>query len=226
MKKVIEFLTELRDNNNREWFEANKNVYKAAQAEFNDFVERLIGGIASFDDSVSGRAVKDCVYRIYRDVRFSKDKSPYKTHMGAFIAPGGRNSGNAGYYFHVEPTRDGMIGGNILSAGIYMPDPKVLKSIREDILYNSDAFLAAVNKADGFGFDTRGSLKRVPLGYPADSPMAEYLKMKDDMSLYRYVDNDFFLASGLLERIVAEYAKTADFVGWLNRAAAYAREEM
>jgi len=226
MEKVIEFLTKLRDNNDREWFEANKKEFKAAQAEFNAFVERLIEGIASFDGSVRGLSVKDCVYRIYRDVRFSKDKSPYKTHMGAFICPGGRNSGKAGYYFHVEPTRDGMIGSNILSGGIYMPDPKVLKSIREDILYNSDTFLAAVAKAEGFGFDTRNSLKRVPLGFPADSPMAEYLKMKEDMSLYRHVDNEFLLAPGLLERTVAEYEKTAGFVGWLNRAVDYAREEM
>lgn len=226
MEKVIGFLTELRENNDREWFEANKKEFKEAQAEFNAFVEQLIEGIASFDSSVRGLAVKDCVYRIYRDVRFSKDKSPYKTHMGAFICPGGRNSGNAGYYFHIEPTHDGMIGANILSGGIYMPSPAAIKSIREDILYNGDQFLEAVKKAQGFVLECRGALKRVPVGFPADHPMSEYLKMKEDMSLYKYVDNDFLLAPRLLERIVAEYEKTAAFVGWLNRAVDYARGEM
>lgn len=226
MQKVIGFLTGLRTNNNREWFAANKKEYQAAQEEFNAFVAQLIDGISAFDDSVRGLAAKDCVFRIYRDVRFSKNKEPYKTHMGAFISPGGRNAGNAGYYFHVEPTSDGMIGSSILSAGIYMPAPAAVKSIREDIMYNGDEFLAAAAKADDFVFDMRSALKRVPAGYPADSPMAEYLKMKDDMSLYRYVDNKFLTSPKLLERVVAEYEKTADFVRWLNRAVNFAREEM
>ena len=225
MKKTMDFLAALRVNNNREWFETNKVEYKAALEEFNSFVDELIGGISSFDGSVAGLTARDCTYRIYRDVRFSKNKEPYKTHMGAFVCPGGKNSGNAGYYFHAEPSGDGMIGGNILSAGIYMPDPATLKSIREDIMYNSDEFLAALGKAEGFGLEEQGRLKRVPLGYPADHPMAEYLKMKNDMSLYRFVGNDFMLAPGLLERTVAEFEKTFDFVRWLNRAVDYAKEE-
>lgn len=225
MKDVIDFLVKLGGNNNREWFEANKKEYKAAKAGFEDFVEQLIGGISSFDDSVRGLAAKDCVYRIYRDVRFSRNKDPYKTHMGAFVSPGGRNGGNAGYYFHVEPAAGGMIGGSILSAGIYMPDAAALKSIREDLLYNGQEFLAAVAKADGFGLEMRGSLKRVPAGFPAESPMAEYLKMKEDVSVYRHVGEGFLLAPGLLERTVAEFEKTYGLVNWLNRAVRYAREE-
>ena len=134
MKSVIDFLVGLRSDNSKEWFDAHKAEYKAAKAEFEDFTAQLIDGIAGFDPSVRGLAVKDCTYRIYRDIRFSNDKTPYKTHMGAYICRGGKKSGNAGYYFHVEPAGDGgMIGGHLLTAGLYMPEPEVLRSVREDI---------------------------------------------------------------------------------------------
>lgn len=224
MKNVIKFLSELQRNNNREWFEAHKAEYKAVQSAFESFAAGLIDGIASFDDSVMGLTVKDCTYRIYRDVRFSKDKSPYKTHMGVYVCPGGKKSGNAGYYFHVEPKGDGLLGGHLMSAGLYMPDPAALKSVREDMLYNSDEFLSALSRADGFSIEG-DSLKRVPLGYPADSPMAKYLMLKD-VSLYRSLDDAFLLAPDLTGRLVAKFEKTFDLVRWLNRAVQFAREEM
>ncbi len=90
MKAIVTFLRELQANNNREWFLANKERYAALQAHFNHFVDDLIHEISRFDSSVTGLTAKDCTYRIYRDVRFSADKSPYKTHMGAFICPGGK----------------------------------------------------------------------------------------------------------------------------------------
>ncbi len=93
MKEIITFLQELQQNNNREWFIANKTRYTTLQARFNAFVNELIGEISQFDDSITGLTAKDCTYRIYRDVRFSADKSPYKIHMGAFICPGGKKSG-------------------------------------------------------------------------------------------------------------------------------------
>lgn len=101
MQAIIDFLRQLSQNNNREWFMAHKSEYQQAQARFNELTEQLILGISQFDSSVSGLTAKDCIYRIYRDVRFSKDKSPYKTHMGAYVCPGGKKSGYAGYYFHV-----------------------------------------------------------------------------------------------------------------------------
>ena len=100
MKDMIEFLRELKMNNNREWFCKNKHRYQEVQGRFNEFTERLIHGIASFDPTIANLGVKDCTYRIYRDVRFSEDKSPYKTHLGAVICRGGKKSGFAGYYFH------------------------------------------------------------------------------------------------------------------------------
>lgn len=99
MKDIITFLRELQQNNNREWFMANKPRYTALQIQFNNFVDELIGEISRFDDTVTGLTAKDCTYRIYRDVRFSADKSPYKTHMGAFICPGGKNRVTRGTTF-------------------------------------------------------------------------------------------------------------------------------
>lgn len=106
MKEVIEFFRELHDHNTREWFDANRARWKRVQTQFHAFAEGLIDGIASFDPSVQGLRAKDCTYRIARDTRFSPDKSPYKTYIGAYVAPHGKKSGYAGYYFHIEPCAD------------------------------------------------------------------------------------------------------------------------
>ena len=131
MKEVIAFLEALETNNNREWFNSHKDDYVAVQSRFNSFVERLIPAIAAFDDTVEGLSAKDCTYRIYRDTRFSSDKSPYKLHIGAFICPGGKKSGFAGYYFQVGPHDDGYTAGNMLAAGHYCLDAEALKVLRE-----------------------------------------------------------------------------------------------
>ena len=134
MKRVIAFLRELKQNNNREWFNEHKDNYRHAQGIFNEFVGQLINRMAAEDESIRGLDVKDCTYRIYRDVRFSKDKSPYKTHMGAYICPGGKKSGFSGYYFHLGVGGQGYPDGHMLAVGDYCCEPNVLKIIREDIL--------------------------------------------------------------------------------------------
>ena len=101
MKRVLEYLRNLAANNNKVWFDAHKDEYLLAKKVFEDFTEQLIAKVEAFDPTVKGLTVKDCTYRIYRDVRFSKDKSPYKTHMGCYICRGGKKSGYSGYYFHV-----------------------------------------------------------------------------------------------------------------------------
>lgn len=224
MNHVIEFLRQLRMNNNREWFEANKLWYKEVQTEFNGFVERLIAGIARFDSSIQGLTVKDCTYRIYRDTRFSPNKDPYKTHIGAYICRGGKKSGYAGYYFHIEPQGEGgLLGGNLMSAGLYMPEPDVLKSIRDEIFDNGAQVEAAVKQARGFRIAENNKLKRVPKGFPPDSPYAEYLKLKD-VYLEKFIDDDYLLQPSLAEKAAAEFKKTARFVELMNRAADFAYE--
>lgn len=225
MKKVIEFLSELRLNNNRDWFEVNKPRYREANETVIGFAENLIEAIGGFDPSVRGLTARDCTYRIYRDTRFSKDKTPYKTHMGVYICPGGKKSGNAGYYFHIEPQGDGLLGHHLLSSGIYMPEPKVLKSVRDEIFDNGDEVEKSIKKAKGFRLDKSNSLKRTPAGYPAESKYDEYLKLKD-FYLEKPVDDDYITADGLVERAAGDFRLTYDFITLMNRAAQFAHEEM
>lgn len=226
MKNIIDFLSELRVNNNREWFEANKKRYKEALGEFNAFAEQLIDGIGEFDPSVRGLALKDCTYRIYRDVRFSKDKSPYKTHMGVYVCPKGKKSGRAGYYFHIEPKGDGSsAGGGLMSSGVYMPEPIVLRSVRDEILDNGGELLAAVAKAKEFRLDETNKLRRTPTGYPAGSEFDEYLKLKD-FYVFREFDEKYLLAPDLVKRAVAAFKTTYPLSSILNRAVEFAYEEM
>lgn len=225
MEQVIEFLRELRMNNDRDWFEANKPRYREVQEYINGLAEKLIDGIASFDASVRGLGVKDVTYRIYRDTRFSNDKTPYKTHIGIYVCPGGKKSGNAGYYFHIEPTGDGSTGGHFIVSGLHMPEPAILKSVREEIADNGAEFLAAIGKAKGFRLNQESKLKRIPQGYQSGHEMEEYLKLKD-ICLEKFVDDDYLLDPGLVGNVVADYKSTYALSALLNRCAEYARENM
>ena len=224
MKKTIEFLSELRLNNNREWFEAHKGEYKEALAEFNAFAEQMIVAMPSIDPDLAGLTLRDCTYRIYRDTRFSHDKSPYKTHMGVYFCRGGKKSGYAGYYFHVEPAGGDFLGNSLLGIGLYCPEPAVLRSMRDEIMDNGANIDDAV-KRTGFLPDTQNKLMRVPKGYPADSPWAEYLKMKD-FSFYSPVDESWLLAPGLVDRAVEMFRPTVEINKIVNRAVQFAHEEM
>ena len=129
MKEILVFLNELAAHNDREWFNAHKAEYQSAAARFSDFSAGLIEGIRAFDDTIGPLTPKDCTYRIYRDIRFSKDKSPYKTHMGVYINRGGKKSGYSGYYFHVGARSV----GNMVAVGDICCPPEVLRILREDI---------------------------------------------------------------------------------------------
>ncbi len=224
MKEVLEFLSELQLNNHRPWFEAHKADYRAAEARFNAFVEQLIPGIAAFDPSVAGVTLKDCTYRIYRDTRFSPDKTPYKTHMGAYVCPGGKKSGYAGYYFHVEPRGEGLLGGSLLAAGLYMPEPRIVKHVRDDIFDNGDAFAKAMSEAKGFVFDRSRDLKKAPREFPADHPHADYLRMRE-YSLMEPVDEKTLLRTDLLGWCLNEFKKAMPINRVLNRSVKFAYEE-
>jgi len=222
MRKVLDFLDNLQNNNDRLWFEAHKKEYLEAKSVFNSFAEKLIAGISEFDPLIRNLTVNDCTYRIYRDIRFSKDKSPYKTHMGVFIAPNGKNGGYSGYYFHIEAKNANYIGSHILSAGIYCPDPKVVKSIREEIMLNGRKFNQAIEAAgDRFVLDSSNKLKKIPQGFPPDSEYAEFFKYKDYF-LSQDVDDAFILSEDLLDNTLREFRKTLPFNNLLNKAAGYA----
>lgn len=223
MKKTMEFLGGLRQNNNREWFEAHRERYTEALAEFNDFAERLIEAVSGIDPSVTGLTLRDCTYRIYRDTRFSADKTPYKTHMGVYICPHGKKSGYAGYYFHLEPASEGFAGNSLLATGLYRPMPDVLKSVRDEIFDNGKQVADAVRHAEGFALDRQSALQRPPKGYPADHPYMDLLKLRE-FSLVRPIDESFILAPDLPVRVAEAFRPTVKLNAILNRAVAFALE--
>lgn len=223
MKEVIAFLSQLQQNNNREWFNEHKNEFLQVQARFNDFMEKLIKGIAGFDENISGLTVKDCTYRIYRDTRFSSDKTPYKCHMGAFINPGGKKSGYAGYYFQVGATDEGFPNGNMLASGDYCFEPAVMKILREDICNGEGDFDRIVKQAKPFQIDSSEMLKRNPSGFPADAPYPEYLRLKTFCLTYQ-PGRSFMYSDHLLEELIELFRPTQPFLEYINRAIAFTRE--
>ncbi len=226
MKAIIHFLRQLQCNNNREWFNAHKEEFLKHQARFHELVDEVIKEITVFDADVAGLTAKDCTYRIYRDVRFSSDKSPYKCHFGAFIAKGGKKAGNAGYYFHISTG-----GGeeypycHMLAAGDYCYKPEVMKILREDIVNGEGDFDAVVKQADAsFTLDNDGALKRNPKGFPADAPYSEYIRLKY-FCLTAIPDDEFWEGEDLAKRIASKFATTKPFLDYINRAIAFEREE-
>lgn len=214
LKEILAFLRELRDNNNREWFNANKSRYQRLKKGFDEFTGVLIDKVALFDPEIKGLEVKDCVYRIYRDVRFSPDKSPYKIHFASFIAArGGRNSIRGGYYIHLQPD------GCFLSGGIYCPEPAVLKRLRQDVFDNLDEFKGILNdkdfKKDFSGLDATNSLKRVPAPFPSDFPDGDLLKHKDYTVVSPKPDS-YFESGDVLNKVMKVFEKLYPFNRFLN----------
>lgn len=226
MERILNFLTKLKENNNREWFEANRKEYLDVKKIFENFVVQLIEGISQFDKTIHNITVKDCTYRIYRDLRFSKDKTPYKTHLGAFVCPFGKKSGYSGYYFHIEPNTQSsfLSGGHQLITGSYRPTPKLLQSIREEIWTNGEQFVKNIKKAEGFKLIKEDALKKAPRGFPSDYKYIEYIKLKD-YCLAKTVDDKFILNKNLIENTIKEFRKTYDFNYMLNQAIEFALEE-
>lgn len=214
VKDILAFLRELRDNNNREWFTENKARYQELKVGFEELVDELIGRIAVWDEEVKNLTAKDCVYRIYRDVRFSPDKSPYKTHFGAYICGfRGRNSERCGYYFHLEPD------GCILGGGCYCPAPPLLKRLRRDIYDNIEEFTGIIRdpefKAEFPEIDQDEKLKKVPAPFPADFAEADLLKYKHYDILTRRPDA-WFESGDMLEKVEVIFKKMVPYNRFFN----------
>lgn len=207
------FLLELRKNNNREWFNSHKDLYLAAKGEFDAFAVRLIQGIYAFDSSVGMQELKTCTYRIYKDMRFSRDGEPYKTWFGAFVCPGGKKSGKPGYYFHIEPEEESdYLGGNMLAVGHYMMLPEQLRKTREGILSEGAAFDATVRAAETHGFSLgEPDLKRVPAGYPSDSPYSKYLLYKRFCLSKMFPASELENTDKLLPRVLDDFKCCKEF---------------
>jgi uncharacterized protein (TIGR02453 family) len=215
MKNVIPFLKDLAENNNREWFAANKKRYETAKEEVEQLVSEIITQVGKWDAGVAGLEAKDCMFRIHRDVRFGKDKSPYKTSMGALIGKDGRKSKSAIHYLHIEP------GKSFVAGGSYMPEPDKLKAVRQEIDYGfkefqeiitDDAFVACFGQLED---EWKG--KMVPKGYAADNPAIEYLKYKSHVVSKYFTDKEV-TSPGFINEIVKTFKIVQPFNAFLNRA--------
>jgi uncharacterized protein (TIGR02453 family) len=173
---TIDFLKKLKKNNNRTWFSRNKNLYEDAKYDFEILVFELIQKLSQFDETISGLEPKQCIFRIYKDVRFSKDKTPYKTNFGASINTGGRKYPSAGYYINIEPD------DYFLASGLYKPPPEILKMIRMYIVNNSKLFLNIISDKNFKKYFAQlwqdDKLKSMPKGFDVNSQLADYLKLK------------------------------------------------
>ena len=189
--ETLQFLAALKQNNNREWFQLHKSDYEKARKNFEEFAGVLLENMKSFDETLRDVEVKQSIFRIYRDVRFSPNKEPYKTNFGMAIAKkGGKISNFAGYYFHLAPD-ECFFGG-----GIYMPTPEHLKIIRKEIYYQIKEFNAII-EAPAFrkyydGIEEIEKLKKAPADFPKDFHYIELLKNKHFFSSHYYNKEDLF----------------------------------
>ncbi|MGQ7869033.1 DUF2461 domain-containing protein [Sunxiuqinia sp. sy24] len=214
MKALVNFLNDLRENNNREWFNDNRKRYEEAKEQMLFFTELMIQEIHKFDESIPLIDPKDCLFRIFRDVRFSHDKSPYKTHMGSFIARGGRKSELAGYYIHIEP------GNSFLGGGIWRPEASVLKAIRTDIYNHPDSLKEVINDV---GFkkyypSIEGEkLKTAPKGFPKDFEDIDLLRYKS----YTFglgLDDQTVLSDNFVNTAIDAFRELSKANRYLNHA--------
>lgn len=200
--QTLKFLSGLKKNNNKPWFDAHRAQYEAARIDFSNFIQLLIDALQQSDPTITGLASRDCLFRINRDIRFSKDKTPYKSNMGASIKRGGRKSPFAGYYFHLEP------GNSFIGGGLWMPEAPALKNMRQEIDYNWSAFtnITADKKFRKiYGDLYKGEdqmLSTMPKGYEKDNPAAGYLKLKSFIAETKVRDEE--LTKGSLHKKTLE----------------------
>lgn len=218
MEKTLSFLKNIKSHNDREWFEKNKQKYLDAKEEHEIFIEKILKGITKFDKKISSEMKgKDCLFRIYKDVRFSKDKTPYKTNFGASMNPGGKKSLTAGYYLHIEP------GASFLAGGVWMPEAEMLNAIRQEIDYNPEPLLKILKSASFKkyfkGLDDEGKLKTAPKGFEKDHPHVELLKNKH--FLVSYPISDKMLTEKTLDAsIISGFKAMHPFLEYLREATA------
>ncbi len=214
---TLKFLKDLKKNNNKPWFDANRKRYEEAKGDFVNFIQQVIDLHGKKDKTISTLKAKDCMFRINRDIRFSKDKSPYKTNFGASINRGGKKSMLAGYYFHCEPG-EAFVGG-----GIWQPMPPELKKVRQEVDYNFNEFkkiisskkFKAVYSELYKGDDV--SLTRLPKGYEENNPAAEYLKLKSYLAMTNLSGKDL-TSKNLLQKTITAFGALEPLIEFLNES--------
>jgi uncharacterized protein (TIGR02453 family) len=214
--QTLQFLSQLKKNNNKPWFDAHRAAYEAARIDFSNFIQLVIEALQKTDTTITGLMAKDCLFRINRDIRFSKDKTPYKVAFGASIKRGGRKSPFAGYYFHLEP------GQSFVGGGFWMPEAPALKAVRQEVDYNWPEF-EAILKEKNFkkiyddlykGADV--SLSTMPKGYEKDNPAATYLRLKSFIAETKVEDEELTKA-GLHKKTLAAFEALQPLLQFINR---------
>jgi len=212
--ETLNFLSTLEINNNREWFNENKQLYLQAKENVENVVNEIISGVSEFDKSVERLEAKNCIFRIYKDTRFSKDKTPYKTNIGAsLVEKGPKTLNHAGYYVHLEP------GKSFLAGGVYMTEPKNLKAIREKISSEGKDFLKILNKKSFKDhLELRGDrLIKVPQGFDKENPMGDYLKFKQ-FTVFHPLSDAAVLDENFVKNTVKVFKEIYPFNQFLNDA--------
>jgi uncharacterized protein (TIGR02453 family) len=212
--QTLSFLRQLKKNNDKAWFDAHRKEYETAKKDFEGFVADLLKAMVSLEPNLANQQVKDCSYRIFRDVRFSKDKTPYKSHFGAFFSRGGRKWDGAGYYLHLEP------GAIFAGGGLWMPEPALLKKVRQEIDYDFKAFKGILDDKTFkklFPKLNGETLSRPPQGYETDNPAIEFLKMKSLTAGHPMKDEELTSANAL-KNVVSVFTTLSPLINFLNRA--------
>lgn len=214
-KKTLTFLKNLNDNNSKEWFDAHRKDYDTAKENFIEIADAILKGVSAFDKDIDETNPKNCIFRINRDVRFSKDKSPYKNNFGMYFAKGGKKSNYSGYYLHIQP------GASFIGGGLWMPESNVIKKIRQEIDYNGINFQKIIlNKEFARhykGLDQSMKLDSVPRGYDKEHPYKEFLKLKSFVTLSKLSDKE--VTGTEFVKTALEYFKALmPFVKYLNTA--------
>jgi uncharacterized protein (TIGR02453 family) len=187
-KSTLDFLLKLSKNNSKEWFDKNRPTYELAKANFKNFVDEVLVATVKFDPAIQQLEAKNCIFRINRDVRFSKNKAPYKNNMGASISPGGKKSSAAGYYIQLQP------GNSFIAGGMWLPEAPLIQAIRQEIDYNAAEFKKIITAKEfkkQFGaLSEEDKLKTVPKGYDKTHPEIELLKHKSYIVVHSLTDSE------------------------------------
>ena len=214
---TVSFLKELKKNNNKPWFDNHREKYLSAKIDFENFIGKLLAATAAFDNDIKELQVKNCTFRINRDIRFSKDKTPYKTNMGASLNRGGKKSIFAGYYFHLEP------GKSFLGGGLWMPPSPALKKVRQEIDYCFDEFKKIISSSafksqyPGLEMNEGQMLVNVPKGYDKENPAVSFLKLKSFVAT-KNIPDALLTSPTLTKEVALAFKALMPLIKFMNRS--------